>query len=86
MRTTDTLWFTFTLSIKSCHWAIRGVSSKNLQQFLQYPERFAQEALGYNSKAVHWAYQIMSQAIYDIWLEWQKVKNFEFVKWGEDKF
>lgn len=37
-------------------------ASQNLQRFLQYPERFARESLGHNSKAVHRSYAKRAKA------------------------
>ena len=45
------------VSSSELHWRELGENlQRNLQRFLQYPERFAHEALGLNSKAVHRAY------------------------------
>jgi len=46
-------------------WAERAKSCR-------YPERFAQEALGHNSKAAHRAYARKAQVVVPNWEEYEK--------------
>jgi hypothetical protein len=45
----------------------------------QYPERFAQEALGHNSKAVHRAYSKKAEVRIDSLDAWEKKMNGKVV-------
>ncbi len=45
-----------------------------------YPERFAQEALGHNSKAVHRAYAKKAEVVIDSLEQWERKMKEKVVK------